>query len=559
MAAESSGRGNRRLRGVVAAKAAIALTLIAALAAGGFALTRSDAMLGGSGRRIDPTHLAKAQVLAFDILASASGELEARSQIDVKNPLDSRATIEEIVDEGTTVKKGDVLVRLNTDELETKLREERLNVISARNDYDQAVGNLEIQKSENASTREQAELDLELAELALKRWREGEVAKRREELRVNLENAQREYKRLEQKKNKSDQLLAQGFTSQDEHDQLVIDLARSKADLTIAQLEAKIYETYQYPEDEKTRLSEVSKARAALERTIQQNRINLANKKAAVETREEQLRLREERLKELEQQVEAATILAPTPGLVVYGTTLESNRWRQEEPFDVGTEVRPGELLIGLPDVSEMAASVQVHESLASQVRPGQAARIRVEAVDREFTGTVRSIGVLAESGGWMDRNNRQYTVKIDIESGQPGLELVKPSMRCDSSIVLDQVPETLAVPIQAVFSDGPVRYVWVPDDGGLRRKPVMVGKRSHAYAQLLKGLSEGEEVLVREPETGEINEQPWSDDELAEAGYTRDEETGDIVVARDDSERPRRHARGRRPNRPEQTEGAGG
>jgi len=551
MPSSNTPRKRRRVRGSAMVKGAIGLTLIAGLAAGGYALTRSDGLLGGSGVTLDPTHLVSSQVQGFDITATATGELEAKRQIEIKNPLDTRSTIAEIVDEGTTVKQGDVLIRLNTDEMETKLREERLSVISARNDYEQAVGSLEIQKSENDSLRDQAELTLELAELALKRWREGEVAKRREELRVAFENAQRQYTRLEQKKVKSDQLLAQGFTSQDEHDQLVIDLARSKADLTIARLDREIYETYQYPEDEKTKLSDVSKAKAELNRTLQQNRINLANKQAAVETRQEQLRLREERLAELEEQVQAATIKAPSDGLVVYGTTLESNRWNQDEPLDVGTEVRPGELLIALPDTSVMAGSVQVHESLASRVRPGQKARIRVEAVDGEFTGTVRSIGVLAESGGWMDRNNRQYTVKVDIPPGQPGLELVKPSMRCDARIILDEVDPTLTVPIQSVFSDGAVRYVCVPTPEGLRRKPVMVGKRSDSHAQILKGLDEGTQVLVREPRSGELIDEDWSDEELAEAGYTRHEETGDIIVARSEGDQG-----GRRSGRAMRTRG---
>lgn len=467
--------------------------------------------------------LGRIERMSFEIAVTASGELEAKNQLEIKNPLQTGSKIAELVDEGTFVQEGDLLIRLNTDAIEQQIRQERLNVIQARNELEQAEANVSLQVNTNESARQDAELKVELAKLALERWRKGEVAKRREQLRIAAERAERELRRLSDKLERTRENYEKGFKSKDELEQVEIQYQQAIADDVIAKLDIEIYENFQYPEDEKTKIADVEKAEAALKRTLEQNAINLRNKEAIVETRREQLKIREERLAELEQQFEAATIRAPKSGLVVYASSLRDN-WRGgDQPFDVGTDVYPNQLLMVLPDTSEMVASVSVHESLAGRIRPGQVARVRVEAVDRTYLGRVTSIGVLAETGGWRDPNRREYTVKIELDPGQDITNL-KPSMRCDATIILDRADDVLAAPIEAVFSDGPVQYVLVPADGRFARVPIRLGKRSDLFAEIIAGASEGQRVLLREPAPGELLATGWDPEQLLAAGYELDE-----------------------------------
>ncbi len=498
----------------------LGVVVIAALGFGAVLL----ATTGGQAREAtSATDLGRIERTSFEIAVTASGELEAKNQLEIKNPLQTSSKIAELVDEGTFVQEGDLLLRLNTDAIEQQIRQERLNVIQARNELEQAEANVSLQKNTNESARQDAELKVELAKLALERWRKGEVAKRREQLRIAAERAERELRRLSDKLERTRENYEKGFKSKDELEQVEIQYQQAIADDVIAKLDIEIYENFQYPEDEKTKIADVEKAEAALGRTIEQNAINLRNKEAIVETRREQLKIREERLAELEQQFEAATIRAPRSGLVVYATSLREN-WRGGDlPFDVGTDVYPNQLLMVLPDTSEMVASVSVHESLAGRIRPGQIARVRVEAVDRTYFGRVTNIGVLAETGGWRDPNRREYTVKIDLDPGQD-ISSLKPSMRCDATIILDKADDVLAAPIEAVFSDGPVQYVLVPVDGRFARVPIRLGKRSDLFAEIVAGASEGQRVLLREPRAGELLPGDWDPEQLLAAGYELDE-----------------------------------
>src|SRR5262245_37142004 len=59
----------------------------------------------------------------FDMVIPVSGELAAQRQVEVRNKLDGRAVITEIVPEGRSVKQGETLLRLSEEELGNKIKD----------------------------------------------------------------------------------------------------------------------------------------------------------------------------------------------------------------------------------------------------------------------------------------------------------------------------------------------------------------------------------------------------------------------------------------------------
>jgi multidrug efflux pump subunit AcrA (membrane-fusion protein) len=278
----------------------------------------------------------------------------------------------------------------------------------------------------------------------------------------------------------------------------------------------------------------VTQAQAELDRVERQNEIKLADKTADLSGKQRRLNRREETIAKLKSQIEAATVKAPAAGLVVYGNTIEESRrgWSQNDGMQIGQVVFPNTLLFALPDTSRLTAEVRVHESLAGKIRPGQTAKIKVDAVvDRTFTGRVTKIGVLAEKGGWRDPNLREYTVSIEMDADNSG-EQLKPSMRCEAEIQLGKVDQAIAVPVAAVFNDGPVQYVLLPKGKQYRRVPVKVGRTSDMMAEVVAGLETGQSVLVRNPKPGEVLLLPWNQGELQVVGLSLDEEGRPVRAA---------------------------
>ncbi len=457
----------------------------------------------------------------FDIVTIASGELEARNQIEIRSRLESRSQILELVPEGVRVQAGDVLVRLNADEIQTRLDEERSRVESARADLVAAENVYLIQLTDNESKLRRAKLAVELAKLALEQWESGDQVQKRKDLDLAVEKAERDLERLKDKYQRSEDLFTQGFLSKNERDTDRIALLEAEAAVSRARLLRETYVSYTRETDEKTRRSNVEDAEAEVKRVELNNAKELAVKDADRRNKAEQLSIRETKFAKLKEQFEFATMRAPADGLVVYATSTERGRgWSESGALQIGREVQPNQPLIYLPDTSEMVATVKVHESLAGRVRPGQSAVVRVDAVGgRTYAGKVESIGVLAESGGWRDPNLREYTVKVGIDADNTGDQL-KPSMRCEAQITLGRVEDALAVPLQAVFNDGPVRFVYTPRQGKYARVPVRLGRRSESLAEIRTGLKDGDVVLLREPASGDVLAEPWPVAALTAAGY---------------------------------------
>ncbi len=463
---------------------------------------------------------------SFDITTTSNGELEARNQIEIRNRLEQQATITEIIEEGRLVKKGELLCKLNDESIRTAIDEELLRVETARAELIQAREAHDIQVSENDSALRQAELKVELARLSLQQWEQGELVSKRQENELALEKAERELERLTEKYEQSKRLHEAKFLSDDEFKQDHLSYIEAQASLKKAQLAKEVYEEFQVPMDQKQKTSDLEEAKAELERVRRKNESQLATKKADLENRKRQLAIREEKLAKLQEQLAACTMLAPADGLVVYATSMERGwSFGGDGPLQIGRQVYPNQLLIVLPDTSEMVASVKVHESIAGRVRPGLGATVKIEALGgATFLGRVLSIGVLAESTSrWMDPNLREYTVKIALEgTDDSGL---KPSMRCESEIRLGRVEDAIAVPVQAVFNEGFVRFVYIPSGSKFVRRPVKIGRRSDRFVEVLAGLEAGERVLLRQPNAGEILARPWVDAELAAAGLKQNEQ----------------------------------
>ncbi|MEM9661370.1 MAG: HlyD family efflux transporter periplasmic adaptor subunit [Planctomycetota bacterium] len=507
-------------------KLAVAIAVLAGAGVGVWQLGVFDAS-GDAAPRVQTADIAPVSTMSFDITTTASGELQAENQIEVRSKLERRTTIVELIEEGTRVAEGEVLAVLDADEYRTELDDEEIGLESDRAGLIAAENAFEIQKSDNESSKQAAELKLRLAELALEQWVNGDHQIKLKELRLAIEEADRELERLEEKHQKNAELLAQGFISADQYKQDELAFIKAQSQVEKARLQNESYVKYQQASDREQKESDVEQARAELERVERRNTIQLADTQADFTSRQRRVTRRENEIKELKEQIEAATVRAPSSGMVVYGSTVEQSRrsWSSEGPMQIGQQVYRNQLLFGLPDVSKLVAEVRVHESLAGRVTPGQRAMITVDAANgRTVEGTVKEIGILAENGGWRDPNLREYTVTIAINDENADRSL-KPSMRCEAMLVLGRVEQALAAPVPAVFNDGPVRYVYTPSGSLFRRVPIQTGRFSDTHAEILAGLEEGQRVLLREPSAGEIVDEPWERSELELVGLTLSED----------------------------------
>ena len=447
----------------------------------------------------------------FTITIPASGELVAVQQVEIRNKLEDRAIITSIVSEGDYVKKGDVLLKIAEEDIRDRIKDAQDKVKTGESSVVAAEQTLEIRESAMQSDLDKATLEIELAELAIQAWEEGDLVSKRQSLELAIDTAEIDLARLESRFEQSKALVEKGFLSMDEYELDRIALIRGDAKLKEAKLAKEVYETYQIKQDRARLKSEVDQNTSERERVKQRHEAEIVKLKADNESAIFRLQTAKERLEDLETDLEECTIIAPSDGLVVYASSLQSGGgWRggnDDTPPQTGTELRPNELVMILPDTSQMIANLKVGEALSGRVLPGQPVTVYSDArPDEPIPGTVERVSVLAQGGGWRDPNRRDYTVRVILDADAAmGL---KPAMRCRGEIRLETVNDAVSVPIQSVFRKGRVAYVHVPVTGGYAERAVSLGRASEMEVEVTDGIEPGQVVLLRRPRPGEVVEE---------------------------------------------------
>jgi RND family efflux transporter MFP subunit len=236
---------------------------------------------------------------------------------------------------------------------------------------------------------------------------------------------------------------------------------------------------------------------AKLERAKKLARSKMAQAAAKRRSSEKRFNLQTAKLREINEQLEKCRIRAKRPGLVVY-TNIEN--WRGDDQIREGAMVRNRQDLIEIPDLSEMAVKVKVHEASIKLVRNGQKAKIKVDAFpDEELTGEVVQVDILPDSEDrWMNPDVKKYETKIRIEGSH---DWVKPGMSAQVELLVKELSDVVYVPIQAVVpADGEKVCYVVRSLGSRERRVIEVGDFNNEFIEIKSGLSEGEEVLLRAP-----------------------------------------------------------
>ncbi len=450
------------------------------------------------------------QKRSFDLTVTAAGELAARENIEIKCQIEGQAVISWVIDEGSAVKQGDLLMTLDDADLLVKIEQADLDAERSRTEFLAATEDLAVKQNEAAQKQKAAEVKLALAKLELAKWTQGEDIQKQRELELKLEKARRTLTRAQRDVELSSELYKERFISLNELEDDQTKLIEATSELATAELDLKVYREFTRPKEQRRVQTEVEQATTELDTTLKRNDITLETAHADVLSKERTLKIRDDRLEKLRIQLELSRITAPADGLVVYATSTGSRRFRGE-PIVQGRTVRFNETMLVLPDTRQMVAELKVHEALLAQVQVGQPVNVTIDARPGEtLRGQVTTIAVTAEDGGWINPDLREYRVRVDLPplSDSQDATGLKPGMRCSGQVVTGSVEQALAVPVQAVHARAKQRHVYTAAlMGNLRRQPVTLGRVGELYAEILTGLKVGDRVLLRAPAAGEIEE----------------------------------------------------
>jgi HlyD family secretion protein len=435
-----------------AARHASRRRLAVAAAALGFALL---AGLGTSRFAGETALTASVEHGTLVVRLTESGVLKPASSTTYRSPLGGReAEIVVLVAEGTLVGDGDLLVRLDTTDLE---RERARAVRELR----------------------QAEVDLKLAEAdreegaaSVHSVTHGQRSLELDEARTQLAMVERRAERLAKEYEALASLRERGFVTQDELEEAGFGLEQARAERELARRKLAALEAAQ-PRD---------RLRAEL---------LLAQKEAQHENVRARVREAAEQLRALEQQIEGCRVYARAPGLVVHEDYLGGGQRRKVR---VGDRVTGSHGLVTIPEVARMVVEASVPEFQVHRVQTGQAASVRLDAFpDRSFAGRVARVGTLARTASERSEEKR-FDIVVELADSAPEL---RPEMTARVDIAVAEKPAALLVPVNAVFERAGAHVYHVVGLFGPRTRRVILGDANELHAEVISGLAAGERVSL--------------------------------------------------------------
>lgn len=501
------------------------------------------------------------------------------------------STIRWVIDDGTVVRKGQPIMHLDSSALEDQYRAQRIELEQAQAALVKAEQDFKIVVSTNESDIEAAKVAISLAELDLEKYvglpRNTISGPKREQVRpmllemeANLESFLIRYR---------DQFPGSDGEFQKNLDELSGKVSLAEADvamwkdryaysqrmqlkkfLSAAQVQADksrmdgAEETLKQYKAEKQLLlkftaqrlvkdlsAKVQEAWRAYDRKVNEATAKEVQAEAERRTKRSVFVQQEEKLRDIEDQLEECKIHAPQDGMVVYYIP-ESSRFSSSERglIQQGASVQEGQKLMRIPDLKRMQVATRVHEAMVSRIRGddrrstgisesvrvgrmlntsalmglftqqedamerereqfrhleyrdfarGQDATIRVDAhAERAMKGHVRTVATVASSSDFMSSDVKVYQTVVAIDDGVEGL---RPGMSAEVTIhVNNTIENVLAIPVQAVIGgaeSGSTRKVLVLAGGEVVEREVRLGLSNERMAEVREGLQAGDQVVV--------------------------------------------------------------
>jgi hypothetical protein len=277
-----------------------------------------------------------------------------------------------------------------------------------------------------------------------------------------------------------------------------------------AKVALDLFLQYDFPKTAEDLLSSYVESMRQLQRTYAQCRSRLAQAAVRLSSAQSRLKEQEEQVRELEEQIKYCTITARAPGLVVYGTGDSEDAFRAMRGrggggmssgiIAEGEVVTEGQVIISMPDTAAMVAEISVHETEIDKVRPGQPATIVMDAFpDRVLQGEVIEVAPLPDQQrNWMNPDLKVYKTLIRVNGTH---DYLKSRMSCKVQILVNSLENVLVVPIQVVSNRVGKKVCFVSTSSGVQEREVKTGIFNDAFAQIIEGLQEGEEVLLNPPQ----------------------------------------------------------
>jgi HlyD family secretion protein len=389
-----------------------------------------------------------------DLVVSVTeqGTLESSNNTELKCKVRGWSLVTWVIEDGTEVKAGDELVRLDTKRIEDAISLQTTNTHTAR------------------ATYERTKAEVAKAEIAIPAYLEGSYRTTLKSWERGLKIAETNLLTAQKMLAHSNKLFKRGYVTELEVEGNAFTVTQAELELKVIQTEIDVLKKY------------------TKEMRMETLNGNLIANKYKLESDKAGLAMDQGRLDRAKEELKNCVIKAERSGLVIYPSAAA---WKETPDIAEGVNVRKDQVLLLMPDLSRMQVKVGIHESIVDHIKPGQAARITLP--DITLDGKVSSVASVARPAGWWTGNVVKYDTIIEL----PSVEGLKPGMSAEVQVITDRYVDVLTIPVAAVVETVEGDFCWVKTAKGMKRRSLKLGNTDDSFIVVKAGLKEGEEVVL--------------------------------------------------------------
>jgi HlyD family secretion protein len=244
---------------------------------------------------------------------------------------------------------------------------------------------------------------------------------------------------------------------------------------------------------EKKRIGlELEKAEVKRQKIVDKLRFLKSINESEMRKKKLQIDMQRNRIDRAVAQLNKLVLTSPVNGLVTY-----ANSWSTGEKIAVGDEVWQGMPLLEIPQMDEMQVKLFAGETAFKQVKEGQEARVRVDAVPgMVLNGRIKR---KAPMGKPLRRGSRVKVFEI-IASLDSAKLAVQPGLSVSCEVFINRLADTLVIPVISIFEEDSMKVVYVQEGKRFIRQPVEIAVSNNRFAVIKSGLSGRERIASAKP-----------------------------------------------------------
>lgn len=336
--------------------------------------------------------------------------------------------IERNVDEGDNVKKGQLLARLDRDQLVAERAREVAALEAAGTEVAQAESSIQWEKANLAADIEQKRADLSSNDSKLLELKNGSRPQEVQDSKAAVDAAQAEWERAKSDWERAQTLFKDDDISAEQHDQYRNHWQSAQAALKQAQERYALVVAGPRAEQVEAQSAQVQHARGAL-KMAEANAFELKRRDQELDTRRADITQAKASIAMIDSQLADTIAYSPVDGLVLVKAS------------DVGEVLAPGTTVVTVGDIDHPWLRGYIDEKDLGKVKIGSKAKVTTDSYPgKVYVGRVSFIASEAEFTPKQIQTQQErvklvYRIKIEVEN--PGREL-KSNMPADAKIVTE-------------------------------------------------------------------------------------------------------------------------